>query len=107
MSLFSSKLDSALNKHKVQNLEEFDSKLPFHEQLTSSNKSHFKFKFNSNEKQVELNSERRLEITKAILCIKEGKYEKATDFLEECAQAIGERNKIVQAWLGYDGGVCG
>ncbi|OWF41631.1 hypothetical protein KP79_PYT22041 [Mizuhopecten yessoensis] len=97
LSLFSSRLESVLKRQKFGIFKEIDAKLQAHDELVAENsKSDFKNQFQSNEKQVKFNSDRIVELKRAVALVEEGNRQCATEKLEACVAALGERNKIVK-----------
>ena len=94
--LFTSSLDSALEKQKKAIFAEIENR--FKPQLTElyTSKSTPKFRYEGNQKQFDFNSERRSEIINAIDFLKRGSVSSARALLEKANEAIKERNKVLR-----------
>lgn len=98
LSLFTQKLDDALQKQKDDIFSEMEAR--FRPQpadpVVSVPKATPIFRYEANAKQFDFNSARLEEVTKVINFIKRGSNASAVDALEKCSTALKECNKILR-----------
>ena len=99
LALFTQNLDMTLNKHKSEIFKELDVRLGAKDKENSATlKPSPKFRYEANEKQFKFNSERLVELDKALDSLTYGStgLPAAVSLLEKCTKALTERNKILR-----------
>ena len=98
LCLFTSKLDSALEKQKKDIFAEIETRLgpQVSDTHATTPKNIPKFRYEANSKQFEFNSATLDEINKVISTLKRGSVSSVVQVLESSVNALKERNKILR-----------